>query len=157
MFAVQIPGHLWHTCIWTLWQFTNSTDETTESKRTEHFLHESKMIPLIFPLTVRVDPSHLNKYTMLFISAFSTTKFGLFFWYSWNWDTILSFSSTVICHISREFNYHPTRKRDKTHSLARCIIFSHIVLLILRGKPQYYAKGMNMSSFFQCWIQKLFS
>lgn len=57
-------------------------DDTKLSNRIEHFLHESTMIPFTFPFTVNVEFSHLNKYATLFISASSTTKLGLFFWYS---------------------------------------------------------------------------
>lgn len=62
----QVSLHfLWNiskklTCIWTLWQLTNSMDETTESKSKEHFLHESKTTLLTFPLTVKVELIHLK-------------------------------------------------------------------------------------------------
>merc|ERR1712071_270635 len=46
------------TCICTDWQLINSQLETTESKTTAVFLHESRMMLLHLPLIFKVLPSH---------------------------------------------------------------------------------------------------
>uniref|UniRef100_A0A8D8X613 Uncharacterized protein n=1 Tax=Cacopsylla melanoneura TaxID=428564 RepID=A0A8D8X613_9HEMI len=57
-------------------------EDTRESKTTELFLQESMNTELTLPFTTRVELMQLNMYTTLFISAPSTTRFELSFWYS---------------------------------------------------------------------------